>query len=296
MVWIEMRVREVIAPVLVVLVVAVGTVVPALAVGAGPHAQTANGTAANTTGVQLTAYMQSTAAETNASVETGMWVAAIENSANPDNKIRQRADSLDARLDQLRDRSESLNRSRANGTLPPVVYNAQAAMVHAEIVGLQEAINETSETAGRYGVNVTTLERLRTEAANLTGPEVAAIARNLTTHGPPPWAGNRSAGPGNDTGPPEDPGNGTGPPEDAGNGTQGDNGKPEDPGNGSQAGGSGNGNSGGGDGGTNTGGGNQGGGNQGGGDGSTNPGDGNQGGGNQGGDGGQFLFERTYSF
>lgn len=228
---IEMRPRVVPGPLLVLLAVALAVAVPAVALGATPPAgtdagpvstdpgpaaidpgpaATDDGLSENKTGVQMTAYMQSTAEEANATVETGLWMAGIERSPNPDNRIRDRAADLAARLERLRNRTESLNRTRENGSLPPVVYNARAAALDARVDGLQQAVEATAETADRYGVNVSKLDTLRAEASNLSGPEVAAIARNLTTHGPPAWAGNETAGPPSDganrTGPPENPG------------------------------------------------------------------------------------------
>lgn len=213
-----MRARRVLVPVIVVAIVTIGTVVPVLAIGGGDHAATGDDAAENTTGVQLTAYMQTTAAETNASVETGMWAADINSSANPDNKIRQQATSLEQRLENLRNRTKALKRLRANGSLPPVVYNARAAVVQAQIAGLEQAINATAQAAERFGVNVTRLDELRSQASNMTGPEVAAIAQNLTAGGTPPWAGNGSAdgAQGNESGP-GDAGNESRPGDSAGN-------------------------------------------------------------------------------
>jgi len=217
-----MRPGAVPRPVLVVLAVVVATAAPAVALGGGPLAATDEGPDENSTGVQLTAYMQSTAEGTNATVETGLWVAAMDRSGNPENELRKRAGELEARLDRLRNRSNSLNRTRANGSLSPVVYNARAAAVSARVDGLQAAVEATTETADRFGVNVSELETLRAEARNLSGPAVAAIARNLTSRGPPALAGNASAdrrgANGNQTGPPEDPGGAGdgGPPGDEG--------------------------------------------------------------------------------
>jgi len=147
---------------------------------------------------------------------------------------------LQARLDELRAERARLRTAYDNGTISQGEYRARAARVHAEQRALQRRANHTERVAGELpagtlranGVNVTALRTIRTEARNLTGPEVAAVARNIAGQnpggglgpdraGPPGVVGNRTdggprSGPGDDGGPP---GNETGPPDDRGNET-----------------------------------------------------------------------------
>lgn len=213
-----------------------------LAVGTGLIAGTAVGLSATQEssegmGVQVSSFAQATAADANSSVDAGMWEAELNQSSNPNATVEERIDELQKRLSKLRNRSAEVD---GNGTLG----TARASAIRAEIVALKSTINDTADTATQYGVNETKLDRLRTEASNLTGPEVAAIARNITDapRGPPEDVpGNGSgppddAGPGNETGPPDDagPGNETGPPENGGPGNE--TGPPENGGSGNETG------------------------------------------------------------
>ncbi|MEF8886947.1 MAG: hypothetical protein V5A30_04000 [Haloarculaceae archaeon] len=199
-----------------------------------------NGTVNGSFGTQVTSFMQASAASANSSVESGVWQASVNRSAQPERAVENRAAALDRRLDRLQNRSEALAAMR--GELPEVAYTARASAIRAQIDSLRTAISEANETAKQVGVNTTRLDRLRDRAANMTGPEVAALARNITDvrRGPPPGAGpsNGTPGegaPGNGTaGPPGEGPPGQGPPDSAGNGTDspGNGGPPDDRGNG----------------------------------------------------------------
>lgn len=220
----------------------------------------ANGGADNRTtngsfGTQVTSFMQVSAASANSSVESGVWRASVNRSAQPERAVESRAAALERRLDRLRNRSAELAAMR--GEIPEVAYTARASALRAQVDALRTAVSEANETARQVGVNATRLDRLRDRAANTTGPEVAALARNITDvgRGPPPGAGPPDRTP-PQAGPPGDgtrgqPGTGTGgppgegppsdgPPEspdnatESGNGTggPGNGGPPDDPGNG----------------------------------------------------------------
>lgn len=209
-----------------------------LAFAPGVLAQATGGEDGNESsfGAQVSSFMQSTAADANGSVDRGMWNASLAEGASPGATVSERARSLRDRLATLENRSDALEAAKANGTISGVAYTARASAIHAQLVNLRAAVNQTSTAAERHGVNASMLADLRAAAGNATGPEIAAIARNLTDagHGPPPWAGD-GAGPPDDA--PGD-GNGTagGPPDDApggggGNGPEGgpgDGGPPSD--------------------------------------------------------------------
>ena len=199
-----------------------------------------NGTVNGSFGTQVTSFMQASAASANSSVESGIWQVSVNRSAQPEGAVENRTAALDRRLDRLQNRSEALAAMR--GEIPEVAYTARASAIRAQVDSLRTAISEANETARRVGVNTTRLDRLRDRAANMTGPEVAALARNITDvrRGPPPGAGppNGTPGegpPGNGTaGPPGEGPPGQGPPDSAGNGTDnsGNGGPPDDRGNG----------------------------------------------------------------
>lgn len=153
------------------------------------------------------------------------------------------------RLSDLRERLDDLEAAREAGEISEGRFRAEAARVGAEIGAIERRLERSNETAASLppdareanGINASSIERLRTEARNLSGPEVAEIARSIGGNGvgrglgddagPPEDAGER--GPPEDAGggPPEDAGEG-GPTEDRGNGGADGDGAPEDRGNG----------------------------------------------------------------
>ncbi|MHB9287771.1 hypothetical protein ACKVMT_12125 [Halobacteriales archaeon Cl-PHB] len=229
-----METRHTVVTATMLSVVAVA-VVAAVGVAVSPAvlAQSDDGTTNETAnessfGAQLSAFAQSTAADANATVDSGMWTARVNESSNPGEAVRTRATSLERRLHHLENRSEALTAARANGTINGVTYTAQASAVRAQLANLRQQVNETAQVADRAGVNGTKLADLRAAAGNATGPEVAAIARNITDagRGPPAHAGGGDDNPGKAGG---QSGNGSaGPPDNAGGPSE--NG-PENPGN-----------------------------------------------------------------
>ncbi|MDS0283371.1 hypothetical protein [Haloarcula onubensis] len=168
-------------------------------------------------GAQLTAFTQSSAAAANDSIENGMWKAGFDQSNASDRArlVRERAGSLEGRLERLQRENETLRERYENGSLPQPAYVARQSRLSARIDALRTAINDTDEAASRAGVNDSRLEGLRRNASDLTGPEVAAIARGL------------GGGPPADRGPPTDRGE-RGPPEDRGPSAGASNGGPSD--------------------------------------------------------------------
>lgn len=139
--------------------------------------------------------------------------------------IARNADSLEERLNELQVAREQLEAAVANDSISQGQYQSRAATLSARIGVLERQINQTSE-AGRtippavreqHGVNVTRLGHLQRAAGNLTGPEMAAIARTIA--GPAHGAGPGMRGPPENVGagPQGPPANQTGP---ASNGSQ----------------------------------------------------------------------------
>lgn len=186
--------RRIVAMVLMLVVAAVVGVAGPVAGGAAQQTtETPNGTAvptatpvANDTnesggefGAAISSFMQASAAETRGSVDTGMWVAefARSNASERPEMVTNRVGVLDRRLERLEaERAELLNASDGNVT---VEERAKASRLAARIDALRDAINRTAEAAESTGVNATRLDELRTNARNLSGPEVAALARDL---------------------------------------------------------------------------------------------------------------------
>jgi len=182
----------------------------------------------------------------------GLQMAAAKSNASKAAVLANQTGDLTERVEELRERKQTLAEQRANGTISNGQYRAEMARVAAELSTANRLLNQTAGEARKLppaaltdaGVNATDLQRLREAAGELSGPEIAEIARDIggppmnVTRGPPGGglqgppqnvtttpggnetevpAGNSTRGPpGNAT---EGPPNGAnGPP---GNGTQG---------------------------------------------------------------------------
>ena len=184
--------------------------------------ETNNGTAP--LGSQISAFMQSTSATADESVESGMWEARFEtaNRTNQSGMVDRRAVVLETRLQRLQAELEALNSSDTPG-LADVSHAARVASLTTRINALESTLNQTSTVAAEAGVNHTRLDRLRENASSLNGRAVSKLARGLTVvespgRGPPADRGPPDDRNGNesDPGPPngDGPGNGQGPPDD----------------------------------------------------------------------------------
>ncbi|MCT9097742.1 hypothetical protein [Haloarchaeobius sp. HME9146] len=194
-------------------------------------------------GAQVSTFMQSSATDANASVDSGMWSAAYNGSKSNESKaalVTQRVNDIDARLAALEKKKQRLQDRKDE--MNPVAYKAQLAAITSQLAAISEDINQTETRAEEVGVNTTKLEELRTNASDMAGPEVAAMARELAGNGPPediPGLGpdkGENQGADNETdgnsGPPDNTGNDNV----TGNGTDGQ-GPPDDPGSGGGGGG-----------------------------------------------------------
>lgn len=214
------------------LVAVLGLALPAVAQD-GPTAgnesvQSDNATVDNVTvGQSISGFMQSTAAGTESDVDQGIYQAQYETANESDRPalVENRTERLEGRLAAVEERIDRIRDQR--GELNPTAYRAQMSAAAAQLRALETSANETERDAVATGVNATRLERLRTDASELGGGEVAEIARNLSgvpadvpgQRGPPDHAGPGNRGPPNGTD--GNPGNGPGPPDDRGNGTDG---------------------------------------------------------------------------
>lgn len=189
-------------------------------------AAAANNSTNSPLGTDISSFMQSNAAEVDGTVETGMWSAAFDGTENESVRselVEMRTAELRERLTELRERRGELVAAREAGNVSETAYRAQMGRLLGDINALKSAIDVTTtsaqevnasggmsanvETNGNVeaNANVEALAGLRAEAENLSGPEVAAVARNVTgvgngERGPPNGVGNGNAvGAANDT-------------------------------------------------------------------------------------------------
>lgn len=133
---------------------------------------------------------------------------------------------LEGRLGEIRAEQQNLTDRYENDSISEGQYKARMAKLTAEARTLQRLANTTADTANGLpadvlaanGVDVDAIATLQRNASNLTGPEVAAIAREIAGNdagGPPVGvnpAGNVTDGmPGAGNGQGDDPGVGDGP-------------------------------------------------------------------------------------
>ena len=234
---------------LAVLVVAVMTVVAVPAAGIGPDglgggqvpASNATDGAAKQTGTEattndteeeplpgstLTGVVGVQEAEIEGEVEIRGFEAALnstgDNASRQAGVIANQVKNLEARLEELRERKGELERAREDGNITDGGYRARIAEVVTRIGTLQRLANRTTtatrgipaETLQDRGVDGDAIQELRQNARNLSGPEVATIARGIAGAG---------AGRGLGVGPPENrTGRGNGPPGNGNGNRQGD--------------------------------------------------------------------------
>ncbi|GAA0310113.1 DUF7096 domain-containing protein [Halarchaeum salinum] len=229
-----------------------------------------NDTSTNETlapGERLSGAIGVQAAELEGELETRTFGLKIAQMATPDEKaelVENQTNQSQQRIEELRSELQALEEARANGTISHGEYVSRSAQIHARLNNVQKMSNKTLNVSKSLpeavlqnnGVNVTAITQLRQHAANLSGPEVAAIARTIggpgvgqgppsnVTVGPP---SNVTTGPPSNVtvGPPENKTRGpaesaphnesdgdtadSGPPSDAGPGASpGSNGGPDD--------------------------------------------------------------------
>lgn len=140
-----------------------------------------------TLGSQISAFMQSNAAETGGAVESGMWAATFDGTTNESAKtqlVTGHVDTLQKRLDQIENRKQELVERRKAGEISRLKYQSEMSAVIGRYDALVDAINETERRAEATGTNTSELDELRANSKEVTGPEVAAVARNLSVDAP----------------------------------------------------------------------------------------------------------------
>ena len=181
----------------------------------GTNAQAAANASENASippGSQLTGIVGVQKAEIEGEVATRSFDVALNRSGDNASKqaavVARQVTDLESRLADLRERKAELDRARANDTITEGEYRARIAEVAARTSTVKRLANRTEnatrdipgETLRKSGVNATAIAKLKTGARNLSGPEVAEIARSVAG----PGAGTGLGA--NVTGPPGNPG------------------------------------------------------------------------------------------
>lgn len=193
---------NIVRAVLLVLLTVGGTVAAAtLAAAVGPAAGSAsvetdqsqsNESAVNqsngTLGSKVSSFMQTSASQTQGAVDTEMWVASFNNSTNQSeqkNLVHQQTSEIEQKLEQLIAEKKQLVEKKKAGNISQAEFQAKMSQVVGKYISLTEAINKTEPLAESAGVENSSLDYLRQDARNLTGPEVAAVAQSLNNSNAP---------------------------------------------------------------------------------------------------------------
>jgi len=121
----------------------------------------------------------------------GLQIARAESNASRASAVAGEVESLRERLRTLEQRRERLEAAHRNGNISEARYRAETAALVARSRILERQLERTGRVAvalpaellDERDVDADEIERLRTGARNLSGPEVAAIARSIA--GPP---------------------------------------------------------------------------------------------------------------
>ncbi|WP_148414825.1 hypothetical protein [Haloferax sp. KTX1] len=197
---------------------------------AAPVAQTtANDSATNDSaassetlpGQRLSAVIGVQGSETDGELERRAFETRFANANSNASKaavVATQVDTVRERLTELEQRKDRLEAQHADGTLSEGQYRVLLTRTVADIERTRSMLNQTTDAASTVpsedlsarGVETAELDRLRTNASELTGPEVAEIAGEL--------AGNPGRGIGRERAANESDTDNGGQPNDAGRG------------------------------------------------------------------------------
>lgn len=140
----------------------------------------------------------------------GVRVAQANSNASKAAVVADTVDDVEGRVDELRQRKATLEAARENGSMSEGEYRAKMATVATKLSTARRLANASEDTAqglpesvlAEKGINVTAIQALQDRAGNLTGPEVAKIARSIA--GKDVGTSMAGNGPPDDAGPPDD--------------------------------------------------------------------------------------------
>jgi hypothetical protein len=156
-----------------------------------------------TPGERLSGVVAAQQAELDGEIEERTFEIKVQN-ASDDNEtadiVSEKIEEVQTRLETLDQRLERLQESVENGSLSRGTYAARAAEVEAERASVERVADDANETATglradvlrEKGLNVTAIRTLKNRADELSGPEVARIARSIAGPDVGEDIGNRS--------------------------------------------------------------------------------------------------------
>ncbi|AHG00774.1 hypothetical protein HALLA_07000 [Halostagnicola larsenii XH-48] len=151
--------------------------------GGQPSANEADRTGAADNGTSpktdLSTFIQSNAAETEAAVDIGLFNASYDSADTELRKsiLSHRTDAIEDRTAELEAQKETLQANE--GEMSEAAYDARMTRLTIQINALEKSIETVEQRAVDTGFNTTGLEELRSNAAALGGPNVSAVAQGL---------------------------------------------------------------------------------------------------------------------
>ncbi len=144
----------------------------------------------------------------------GHQIAAAATNTSKAGVLKAQLVNSRQRLNELAREKQRLQQARENGSISEGRFQAEMAQLAARTQTVKQLTNETERASRRIphavldakGVNHTAIQRLRQDAKNLSGPEVAAIARSIAGRNVGPRTGGgppANVGPPSETGPPD---------------------------------------------------------------------------------------------
>jgi len=183
--------RTIPAVLALVLVVSTLAAVPVMGQQDTQAAETeSNGTATAAPGASFAGAVGVQGAELNGDVQTRAYGVALDRANSSEARaaiVAERLNSTDDRLAELEARQQALDRARGNGSTGDAVYRARVAELYAEGQTVQRVLDRSNATVrglpaearAAHGLDASAVQPLSQRASELTGPETAAIARDI---------------------------------------------------------------------------------------------------------------------
>ncbi len=189
-------------------------------------ADEANGSTPIAPGAKLAGVVAVQRTEIDSEVQSRAFGQRVAAATTNDSKAAVIAGTVNdsrERVDRLRDRLAELERAHESGELPEGRYRARTAQVTAELNSVEARLDQANESASSLpasvreanGIDPSNIERLRSDARNLTGPETAEIAREIAGNDPGRGMGRPDSAPGREGDAPGREGDGPGRESDA---------------------------------------------------------------------------------
>lgn len=176
--------------IVVLLVVASLVAAPVAAAAGGFGAADEHENAAVQPGEKLSGVVNVQQAEFEGEVDErtfGVKTATAETDEARADVVAQQLEDVDRRLDEIEQRKDELREKRENGEITEGEYRAGMAELNARTETTKRLANATEATANGLpadvladkGIDVEAIQTLRDRADELSGPEVAEIARSI---------------------------------------------------------------------------------------------------------------------